>query len=299
MDLEKDLLTTVVGSYPATPTKERLQRSRFSDTDPFMESLEESVKAQLDSGIELVSDGQTRGTMTEIFAQDLRGYRIRDKVEIVSEVGYTGEITVGDAEEARKLLPEGTGLKGIITGPWTMVKSSSDKHYESHKEAVLDTAEALNQEAENLAKICDVVQLDEPFFSNQLPPYGKNAVEKVLDVDVPTKLHVCGDVTAIIAELVEIDVDILDHEFAANPQLYDAYGEIENPHRMSVGAVTTEPEVEGVETIKERIDMAYETFGPKTMIDPDCGLRNLKEEKARAKLKNMVKARDVVLDERS
>lgn len=303
MDLEKDLITTVVGSYPAAPSKASLQISYFhqDQKDPFVESMQRAVKAQLDCGVELLSDGQTRGNMVEIFARGLRGYRIKEKVEIVSEVGYSRSITLDDIKEAKELISRDAGIKGIITGPWTLVKSSDNHHYSSEKEAVLDTAEALHEEGKRLAELCDVVQLDEPFFSNGFPEYGKELVNKVLDLDTTTVLHVCGDVSPIVPGLVEMDVDVLDHEFVGNESLYDVYSDIEvgRDQRLGVGVVTTDSRIEEVGEIKKRIERAYEAFGPKTMVDPDCGLRNLEEDIAYKKLENMVEARDVVLDERS
>lgn len=301
MDLTKTLVTTVVGSYPVEPSKSSLQDSHIYKKDPFLESLEKAVESQLDCGVELISDGQTRGNMIEIFAKGLRGYRLKEKVEIVSEIGYTGSITVDDAKKVKALVPDDIGIKGILTGPFTLVKSSQNQHYSSEKEAVLDTSEAMHKEGERLAELCDVVQLDEPFFSNGFPEYGKEMVERVLDLDTTTALHVCGDVGPIADRLVEINVDILDHEFASNEGLYDVYSDIymDMDQRLAVGVVTTDSEVEKVEKIKKRIERAHEHFGPKTMLDPDCGLRNLDEDTAYKKLENMVEARDVFLDERS
>ncbi len=297
MDLERDLITTVVGSYPSVPSKESLSRSRHHMEDPFQESLERAVRAQSEAGIELLSDGQTRKGMVRLFAEGLHGFRIKEKVEMISEVYYRGSITVEDQNRVRSMLSPEQGVKGVITGPWTLFKSSDNRFYDDEKKAVLDIANALKEEAESLAPICDVIQLDEPYLSIEYPDFAREMVETVLDIETTTALHVCGDVHDIVEGLVEIDVDILDHEFAANPSLYDVYDEIDTEKRMAAGVVTTDPELEDIGTITQRIKRAQEIFGPKAMVDPDCGLRNLTEKKARKKLENMVKARDVVLDE--
>ncbi len=278
MDLNQDMITTVVGSYPARPSNGSLAKSYFEDFDPFIESIEGSVKAQLDAGIELVSDGQTRGGMVEIFAEKLKGFRMKRRPEIISNIEYRGPITVEDQSKVRNSLPERVGLKGIITGPWTLVKSSYDMHYKDTKEAVMDTAEALKSETKNLSKICDVIQIDEPFLSIEYEPYIKDVLERMLPKDITTSLHVCGDVSDIAEKLVEIDVDILDHEFAANPHLYDIYEGFSFDQRLSPGVVTTDSKVESVDNIKGRIERAVDSFGTDILIDPDCGLRNLKKE---------------------
>lgn len=298
MELDDPLVTTVVGSYPARPSKSALSDSYYRSEDPYLESIEESVEAQLDAGIDLISDGQTRMDMIRLFADGLRGFRLKDRVKIVSEIGFTGPITVKDQKQVKKIAND-TLLKGIITGPWTMVNGCENEHYDDKREAVEDTAEALHEEAEALAEVCDVVQVDEPFLSNEFPDFVVEAVEKVLNVNKTTAVHICGDIEPVIDKVVELDVDILDHEFAANPSLFDTYSEMDFQQRMAVGVVTTEPKVEKVSTIVERIERGMDEFGPNIMLDPDCGLRHLEERTAKKKLENLVKARNVIEDERS
>lgn len=299
MNLDKVLITTVVGSYPCSPAKESLMNSYYERKDPYLESLKRAVESQIDAGIELLTDGETRGGMIERLAFGLKGYRVKEKVEIISDISYDGEMTVEDAEKTRELIPDSTGLKATLTGPWTMVEGAENKHYDSKKEAVMDTASALKEEAEALEEYCDVIQIDEPYLSLEFPEYGKEAVEKITDIRTTTALHVCGDIGSIVQKIIEIDVDILDHEFAANPHLYEIFEDLSIDQRIAAGVITTEPEVEKIEEIKENINRAYDIFGPETMVDPDCGLKNLDEATAKKKLENMVIARNVVLNERN
>lgn len=299
MDLDKVLITTVVGSFPSAPTKGSLASSYYKKDDPYLESLRDAVRSQLQAGIELVSDGQTRGGMIEIIAEGLKGFRIKEKTEIVSKIEHLKPITVEDIKETKKIVSDSDGVKGIITGPWTMVNSADNKHYGSKMEAVEDAARALKKEARSLAELCDVIQIDEPYFSVDFPENAKEMIENITDVETTTALHVCGDIEPIVEELVEIDVDILDHEFASNPHLYDVFEDVSIDQKIAAGVVTTDPHLEEIEEIKDNINRAYDTFGPKTMIDPDCGLKNLKRETAVKKLENMVIARNVVLNEQN
>ncbi len=299
MELDKILLSTVVGSFPSSPSREEYMKSYHENKDPYVKSVQEAVDIQVQAGIELVTDGQVRGDMIEFFAENLRGFRVKERVEIISEIDHSKPITVKDAEITKELIPDNCGVKGVITGPWTLIKGSENKYYDSEKDAVMEAAEALNKEAELLSEICDVIQLDEPFFSVEYPEYGKESVKKVLDVGCTTALHACGDVSSIVDKLIEMDVDILDHEFAAHPDLYSVYEGLDIDKKIGAGVVTTDPKKESVEEIKENIDRAYGTFGPKTMIDPDCGLRNLEKNIAKEKLDNMVVARNVVLNEKN
>jgi len=293
------LISTVVGSFPSCPSKKSLAASYYEKNDPYLESLRDAVNAQLQAGIELLTDGQTRGSMIEIFAEGLKGFRIKEKIEIISDIEHVRPITVEDTKEMKKIIHDSNGVKGVITGPWTMVNSVDNEYYDDGIEAVVDTAKALKKEADMLAEFCDVIQIDEPYFSIDFPDDGKEIIEKISDVKTKTALHVCGDIEPVIEELVEIDVDILDHEFASNPHLYDIFEDVSFDQKIAAGVVSTNPDVEEIEEIKDNINKAYDTFGPKTMIDPDCGLRNLKKDTALKKLENMVIARNVVLNERN
>lgn len=296
MDMNEELMTTVVGSYPSVPGKKLLGSSYYDGSDPFHESLRRAVKDQLECGIDMVSDGQTRADMVSLFAQKLSGFRVKDRVELVNRIGYRDQITVEDQKRVKDLIQDNTLLKGIVTGPYTLVKSSDNRYYKKERKAVFDTAEALHKEAVELAEICDVVQVDEPLLSIDFPDHAKESVETVLDLECTTALHVCGDVSNIVDGLVELDVDILDHEFTSIPKLYERFDELDFPQRLAVGVVSTRPELEKVSTIMKRIEKAYDLFGPKTMIDPDCGLRNLDTDTAKSKLKNMVEAREMFLN---
>lgn len=269
-----------MSSYPSGP-------------DPFLSSLGDAVNAQVDAGIELVTDGQTRDDMIRLFARGLRGFRSRERITVVSRITYKGGITVEDQRYARSLLPKGVLLKGIITGPTTLIKAVDHSYYGDPYEATMDTARALALEVEELSHVCDVIQIDEPHLSVDHVEYACEAIATVTEgADVPISLHVCGDVSDIASELVEYPVDILDHEFAENPDLFDVYGDIDSEKRMAVGVVTTRDELESEDTVFERISRAYDTFGPTCLLDPDCGLRMLDRHTADGKMQLLVDARN-------
>jgi len=292
------LRTTVVGSYPIRPSNKELMGLYFQKDDPYLKSLAASVQAQLDAGIDVVSDGQTRGNMVEIFASKLDGVKMRGKPTIVSDIKFKAPITLDDQLRVKERLPPGKRVKGIVTGPYTMAMSCRDDHYGSVEKAAYAFAEAMNHEALALQEHVEYIQLDEPFFSVEFPEYGRELVQAAFKrVECPRALHVCGDVAPIFPKLVEFGVDILDHEFAVNSGLVDTVKEYDFKQQLGYGCVRSDvPEVEGVDEIAGRVRKAVDAFGPeKLWLDPDCGLGNLPEESARGKLTNMVKARDEVI----
>ncbi len=84
-------------------------------------------------------------------------------------------ITVPDQIYAKRLLPRHVGLIGVLTGPYTLTKSSVDSFYHDEKELAFDFAKALRKEAELLVKHVDLISIDEPVFSNELPEYATRA----------------------------------------------------------------------------------------------------------------------------
>ena len=68
---------------------------------------------------------------------------------------------------------------------------------------------------------------------------------------------------------------------------------------MGYGCVRSDlNEVESVDIIKERIKKGLDLFGhDRLLLDPDCGLRQNDIGVAGQKLVNMVRARDLVLQE--
>lgn len=297
------LPTTVVGSFPSTPAKDRLLTyCRDGAPDPYAESLEDAVEAQVSAGIDLVSDGQTRNDMVRLFATGLSGIRMRSRPVIIGDIGFKAPITADDQRLARRLLRGRAKLKGIITGPFTLAMSCRDEHYGSAEKAAMGFAEALNREARALSEVVDIIQVDEPFFSVEYPENASELVSTVLaGVELPRALHVCGDVRAIFADLAELPVDILDHEFAAHPDLLGTVSDTDFGQMLGYGCVRSDANTaESVGEISERIKKGVASFGhERLLLDPDCGLRHLSPGVARAKLENMVRARDSVMKDES
>jgi len=296
------LATTVVGSYPLSPGKASLFRYCRDGLDPYPESLEEAIEVQVSAGIDIVSDGQTRNDMIKLFTTKLSGIRMRSKPIIIGEIGYKAPITMDDQVQARKIIGGRAMLKGIITGPFTLAMSCIDEHYGSIEKLAYAFAEALNQEAINLSGVVDVLQIDEPYYSLEYPEYASTLISTIFSgVGIPRALHVCGDVSTVFQKLVELPVDILDHEFAANPELLNMISEINFTQSIGFGCVRSDVNVaETVPEISERIKKGIDCVGHERLIlDPDCGLKHLSPDVARSKLENMVKARNVVIGNES
>ena len=292
------LAATVVGSYPARPTRHALEAAYRNGSDPFVAALEESVRAQVAAGIDIVSDGQTRDTMVNLFVKKLRGVRMRERPQVVKAVEWTSPITLDDQRIARGHLPKGRMLKGIVTGPFTLSKGLDDRFYGSAEKLAFALAEAMNREARAIEPLVDVVQFDEPFFSVEWPEHAPALVERARrGLTKPVALHVCGDVSQVFHKLAELPVDALDHEFAAHPGLLATVKNVSFRQSLGFGCVRSDVnEVERTADVEALVRAAVDALGAeRLMLDPDCGLRHLDPAVAEGKLHAMVEARDKVL----
>jgi len=291
--------TSVIGSYPANIDNLDIMIDYFNQNENKLwnDYIKTAVDDMVKAGIDILSDGQTRDPFIQLFARRLKGCRIRDRVEVVEKIEYKGPITVEDQKYVRKIIPKNRMLKGVITGPFTLSKSCINIYYTDEKGMAFDFADALKQEAENLEKYVDVISIDEPFFSNEMPDYGKELIQIITEkISCPTMLHACGDVSSAIPDLLEMPVDILSHEFKASPHLLDEFNKYSFSKNICLGSVRSDNQVvESVEEIVKHIRKAIDIFGDKIVqISPDCGQRLLPREKAYEKLKNLVKAGEII-----
>jgi 5-methyltetrahydropteroyltriglutamate--homocysteine methyltransferase len=240
--MRQKLKTCVIGSYPIQIDTMDLMHDYFSENEStWTRAIDQAVQDMTQAGINLVSDGQTRDPFIQLFSRKLKGCRIRDRTEIVGHVAFDGPITISDQKYVRRFLPRKTGLIGVLTGPFTLTKSSVDYFYHDDKQLSFDFATALHHEALLLQKHVDLISIDEPFFSNELPDYAKELIKVITDgLSLPTRLHVCGEVSRIVSQLVDMPVDILSHEFKASPHLFDVFKDHSSAKHMCVGSVRSD-----------------------------------------------------------
>ncbi|MCK5261444.1 MAG: hypothetical protein KAJ44_04630 [Thermoplasmatales archaeon] len=284
----------VIGSYPPQIDTIELMHSYFNQEEvSWKKYIAYAVNDMVNAGIDIISDGQTRDPFIQIFTRKLKGCRIRNRTEIVDKIEYDGSIIIEDQKHVRDLIPKDKELKGVITGPHTLTNSCVDLYYNDEKKTAFDFAYALKKEAEALQKHVDAISIDEPFFSNNIPDYGKELIGIITKgISCPTVLHACGDVSTIVPELLEMPVDMLSHEFKASPQLFDVFKEYSFPQKLCLGSVRSDDiRVESVKEITNHIIRAIDIFGDKIIqISPDCGQRLLPRDVAFQKLKNLSSA---------
>ncbi|MBW9224053.1 methionine synthase [Methanothermococcus sp. SCGC AD-155-E23] len=312
------MIKTVVGSYPVVTREPEHLWEKILDIlglyDRYKYAIERAVKDQLRAGIDIVSDGQVRGDMIEIFVNGLYGFQGK---RVVGKIEFLEPITLKDIKFVREILSRysgNKGVKGIITGPCTIAASVKvEDYYSDNRDETLiyDLANALKREAESIQNYVSMIQIDEPILSTGLYDLdtARRAIKRICEnIKVPVVLHVCGDVSDISQELNTFKVDILDHEFASNRKNLDILEGISK--RIGFGCINTRVKwVESVDDVKDLLHEALEILRNNPlfsdvrgredllerlekymMVDPDCGMRPLPVDVAYEKLRVMVKA---------
>ncbi|MFH1100897.1 MAG: hypothetical protein V1726_02525 [Methanobacteriota archaeon] len=296
MTVKDRMKTSVIGSYPVSVDSLGIMSRYFQMQESSWERyIQVAVRDMVSAGVCMVSDGQTRDPFIQLFTRRLGGCRVRARTEVIGPVEYCGPIILKDQQVVRRLLSGKGELVGVLTGPFTLMKSCVDMFYHDERELAFAFADVVRQEASELQHHVDCVSIDEPFFSTEMPEYGKELIDCICkSITVcPTRLHVCGDVSQIVSDLLEMPVDILAHEFKASPHLFDAFSEHSGfPQSICLGSVRSDSDrVESVEEIVSHIEHGLDVFGEKLIqLSPDCGQRLLPRKAAYQKLKNLVQA---------
>jgi len=281
------MLTTVIGSYPL----------KYSELGP--DAIRQAVEDQLQAGVDLVTDGQTRYDMIEYFARAIEGYSYEGKSVVTGKIGRgKPEEFVQDFRMAKSLAPR---VKGLITGPVTLVFSTRLKApYSGYRDesVYLDTADALLDIARALeAEGAEWIQIDEPYLSVGAPmTIARHAVERLATgLHVPVAMHVCGTVGGIVPQLLEWQgVTLLSHGFMGDKNddvLLSA--ELKNSDKvLGLGCIDTKsPDVESEDEVAALLRRGLDLLPPeRVVVHPDCGLRMLPREAVQAKLKVMTAA---------
>lgn len=307
--------TTSVGSFPKPEylVQARAKASKGELSAEQLRELEEKatrewIEFQEAIGIDILVDGeQYRGDMATYFAENIEGTEISGLVRsygnryykkpiIVGELRRRGPISVDWYRFAQELTNK--PVKGMITGPYTMMDWSFDEHYGSREDAAMAFAKLLHEEARDLeAAGAKIIQVDEPALatrSDELPLVVRAVGAVTKGLDAKTILHTCyGNYQDIYGYFNRLPVEQLDLEMSnSGLDLLDRFKRDPLQKEIAFGVVDVHSHVvEPQAVVRERIEKALTIFHPRKLyIDPDCGLKTRTVDEAKAKLQVIVDA---------
>jgi 5-methyltetrahydropteroyltriglutamate--homocysteine methyltransferase len=267
------------------------------------------------AGIDVVSDGeQRRESYFNRFANALGGIDADRPGSAIARLGRPTPVprVVGPIERVRPVsVAEATFLRAItgrrikitVPGPFTLSSLAQDEHYRDPEALAMAYAAAVNAELRELEPIVDWLQLDEPYLQahpDRGRAYGVAAIDRALaGLRKPTCIHLCfgyayshalagstksGDYR-FLTELERSAATQVSIE-AAQPKL-DLAVLAGLPSKTIVLGVLDlgDPAPETPDTVAWRLEVALKHVPAARLVAaPDCGMKYLSRDLARAKL---------------
>lgn len=325
------LPTTTIGSFPQTSAV-RKARSAWragslpsADYDAFFQAaMEDCVARQEALGLDVLVHGELeRNDMVEHFAELLQGFAITENgwVQSYGSRCVKPPIIFGDVARPRPMTVEWAcraqaltrrPMKGMLTGPVTMLQWSFVRDDQPRRRACDQLALALRDEVTDLeAAGVPMIQVDEPALREGLPLRRSGRAEYLAWAVGAFRLATCGvvDVTQIhthmcysefgdiIDEIAALDADVLSIETSrSRMELLGDFERSAYPNGIGPGVYDIHsPRVPTTEEIVELLDRARRVLpADRLWVNPDCGLKTRGWPEVTAGLTNLVEAARVV-----
>lgn len=323
-----ELPTTTIGSFPQTKDvksqRAQLRKGEISEqeyVDFVKGKIKECVKWQEDIGLDVLVHGEyERNDMVEYFGEALGGFLFTEKAWVQSygtrcvkppviwgDVYRKKPITVDWSVYAQSLTDK--IMKGMLTGPVTILNWSFPREDISIKESISQIALAIRDEVLDLeAHGIKMIQIDEAALREKLPLRKSDWYTEYLDFAIPAfrlthsgvkaetqiHTHMCySEFTDIIPAIDDMDADVITFEASRSDlQILDSLRE--NNFETEVGPGVYDihsPRVPSVAEIVKAVNIMLMKIGrDKLWINPDCGLKTRGVPETDASLRNMVEA---------
>lgn len=329
------LPTTTIGSFPQT-REVKQKRAAFRKHEISQEEYDEFIAERIDSwirfqeeiGLDVLVHGEfERNDMVEYFGQHLEGYVFTKKAWVQSygtrcvkppiiwgDVSRKEPITVRWSVYAQKQTKK--IVKGMLTGPVTILNWSFPREDISIKESTLQLALAIREEVLDLEKNgIRIIQIDEAALREKLPLRRSDWQSEYLDWAIPAfrlvhsgvkpetqiHTHMCySEFNDIISAIDDMDADVISFEASrSNLEILDELKEKNFKTEVGPGVYDIHsPRIPTVEEIEQALHrILAKVKKEKVWVNPDCGLKTRGEKETKASLKNLTQAAQNIREE--
>ena len=329
------LPTTTIGSFPQT-REVKQKRAAFRKHEISQEEYDEFIAERIDSwirfqeeiGLDVLVHGEfERNDMVEYFGQHLEGYVFTKKAWVQSygtrcvkppiiwgDVSRKEPITVRWSVYAQKQTKK--TVKGMLTGPVTILNWSFPREDISIKESTLQLALAIREEVLDLEKNgIRIIQIDEAALREKLPLRRSDWQSEYLDWAIPAfrlvhsgvkpetqiHTHMCySEFNDIIPAIDDMDADVISFEASrSNLEILDELKEKNFKTEVGPGVYDIHsPRIPTVEEIEQALHrILAKVQKEKVWVNPDCGLKTRGEKETKASLKNLTQAAQNIREE--
>jgi 5-methyltetrahydropteroyltriglutamate--homocysteine methyltransferase len=319
--------TTTIGSFPQTAAI-RAARAAFKRGELAQCDYEAAMRREIDHavgeqealGIDVPVHGEAeRNDMVEYFGEQLDGFafsangwvqsygsRCVKPPVLFGDVARPAPMTVAWSAYAQSRTAR--PMKGMLTGPVTILQWSFVRDDQPRSATALQIALAIRDEALDLeAAGIGIIQIDEPALREGLP-LRRAAWDGYLDwatrafriaacgIQDTTQLHthMCyAEFNDILPQIAALDADVITIETSrSDMELLRGFGTFAYPNAIGPGVYDIHsPRVPSSDDILRLMRKAAEVIPPRQLwVNPDCGLKTRAWPETRAALSNMVEA---------
>lgn len=329
---QKDVLslelfpTTTIGSFPQD---KELRAKRLSfrrgklSKEKYESFIDKKIKGLIEKqealGLDVLVHGEFERTdMVEFFAQKLKGCSTTSSGWVISYGTrvYRPPIIHGSVERTRNLTARETlyaqsltdrPVKGIFTGPITILSWSYNLRQDSPSEVAYELAEALNKEAVQLVKKgIKIIQIDEPAIREYAPlkekdkakyfPWAVRSYNMAADLpeEIQVHTHMCySEFGEIMDKILQMNFDVITIETAREEgSVIDVFRKAGFNRQIGPGAWDIHSSLPASKKVIENVlEKAVEMLGSENVwVNPDCGLKTRNWKEVDISLERLVKA---------
>lgn len=329
------LPTTTIGSFPQTAevraTRAAFRKGEISEEQygSYMKvKIAECIELQEKIGLDVLVHGEfERNDMVEYFGECLDGYIFTEKAWVQSygtrcvkppiiwgDISRAKPMTVNWSAYAQSLTEK--PVKGMLTGPVTILNWSFPREDISLKESAYQIALAIREEVLDLeANGISIIQVDEAALREKLPLRISDWKSDYLDWAIPAfhlvhsgvkpetqiHTHMCySEFADIITDIDDMDADVITFE-ASRSDLTILDVLKRNKFHTEVGPGVYDihsPRIPSKEEIKKALQKMLKRIPKgKLWVNPDCGLKTRGNAETVPSLVNLVNAAAEVRNE--
>lgn len=326
------LPTTTIGSFPQSADvrstrlafkKQTITQAHYTEFN--QNKIKECIAIQEEIGLDVLVHGEfERNDMVEYFGENLQGFLFTQNgwVQSYGTRCVKPPVIWGDVSRAKPITIAWTSfaqslsskiVKGMLTGPVTILNWSFPREDISLKESTQQIALAIRDEVLDLeAAGTKIIQIDEAALREKLPLRKSDWHSEYLDWAIPAfnlvhsgvkeqtqiHTHMCySEFDDILKEIDAMDADVISFEASrSNLSLLDTLKAIHFQTEVGPGVYDIHsPRVPSAQEIEKTIDKIIAKL-PKEQIwiNPDCGLKTRGYTEVVLALKNLVKATEAV-----
>ena len=327
--------TTTIGSFPQTieirSARARFKKGEISEADytvAMQREIQYAVEKQEALGLDVLVHGEAeRNDMVEYFGEQLQGYAFSQNGWVQSygsrcvkppiiygDVSRPRPMTVGWTHYAQSLT--GRPMKGMLTGPVTMLQWSFVRDDQPRSTTALQIALAIRDEVNDLeAAGIGIIQIDEPAYREGLPlrnadwPAYLDWASRAFRISASgvadaTQIHthMCySEFNDILPAIAAMDADVITIETSrSDMELLRGFGDFNYPNEIGPGVYDIHsPRVPSEAEMTRLLEKAAQVIPPSNLwVNPDCGLKTRGWPETEAALSNMVAAAQALRHER-